>query len=26
SIVKTGCSKLAQELDKIGYKEFQKAV
>ncbi len=25
-IVKTGCSKLAQELDKIGYKEFQKAV
>ena len=22
SIVKTGCSKLAQELDKIGYKEF----
>ena len=26
SIVKTGCSKLAQELDKIGYKEFQKAI
>ncbi len=24
--VKTGCSKLAQELDKIGYKEFQKAI
>ena len=26
TIVKTGCSKLAQELDKIGYKEFQKAI
>jgi Fe-S cluster assembly ATP-binding protein len=26
SIVKTGCSKLAQELDKIGYKEFQMAI
>jgi Fe-S cluster assembly ATP-binding protein len=26
AIVKTGCSKLAQELDKIGYKEFQKSV
>ena len=26
AIVKTGCSKLAQELDKIGYKEFQKPV
>jgi Fe-S cluster assembly ATP-binding protein len=26
SIVKTGCSKLAQELDKLGYKEFQKVI